>query len=100
MRFVPVAVIHVGSPVEAGVRLRRRTPPVVVVAPRWWAIVVVVGHCVSWVVHGHPTSRHRSVGHWRGVASHSRTATVEGERVRHRGDDCSCVGGFHYLLHL
>lgn len=97
---VPVAIIHVSSPGEAGVSLRRRTPPVVIVAPDWWAVLIVAGHCVSWVVHGRPTSGHLSVGHRCGVASHGRTPTIEGERVRHGGDDCSCMCGFYYLLHL
>lgn len=97
---VPVAIVHVSSPGEAGVSIRRRTPRVVIIAPGWWAVVIVAGHCVSWVVHGWPTSGHLSVGHRCGVASHGRTPTIEGERVRHGGDDCPCVGGFYYLLHL
>lgn len=95
----PVAIVHVSSPGEAHIGLRRWTPPVVIVAPRW-AKVIVAGHCVSGVVHGRPTSRHRSVSHWCGVASHSRTPTIKGECVRHGGDYCSCVGGFYNLLHL
>lgn len=77
----PVAIIHAGSSVEAGIGFRGWAAAVVII-PHWWPIVVISGDCSCWVVHVSWLPVHTV---YRGIiTAHTgdRTSAIQRERVR------------------
>lgn len=100
--MLPVAIIHVSSPVEACIDLRWRSSAVVVIRSHWRSVVVVSGHSLSGVVHWHSNSRALPVDSVRrcSVSTCHGASTIHWQCVWHRRDDCACGGSLYYFLYL